>query len=105
MWQIIRKQTRPNTSVPFFGMQTAPVTDEFKMYYQQNFVLTDKLIYMHNEISEDSLELFMTMIWDSRESVDAFLADPIIVEQLLSVKQTFMDERGITEILVSNSEV
>ena len=105
MWQVIRKQTRPNTSVQFFGMQTAPVTDELKTYYQQNYVLTDKLIYMHNEISEDSLELFMTMIWDSRESIDEFLADPVIVEQLLNIKKTFMDERGMTEILISNNEV
>lgn len=105
MWQIIRKQTRPNTSVPFFGMQTAPVSDEFKTYWQQNYVLTDKLIYMHNELSEDSLELFMTIIWDSRASVDQFEADTYITENLISIKRAWMDERGITEILVSNAEV
>jgi hypothetical protein len=105
MWQIIRKQTRPNTNVPFFGMQTAPVTDEFKTYWQQNYVLTDKLIYMHNELSEDSLELFMTIIWDSRASVDEFEADTYITENLISIKRAWMTERGITEILVSNAEV
>lgn len=105
MWQIIRKQTRPNTSVPFFQQSSAPVTDELKLYYQQNYVLTDKVIYMHHEISEDSLELFITMIWDSRESIDGFLADPIIIEQLLNIKDTFMEERGLTEIIVSNTEV
>lgn len=105
MWQIIRKQTRPNTSVPFFGMQTAPVSDEFKTYWQQNYVLTDKLIYMHNELSEDSLELFMTIIWDSRASVDEFEADTYITENLISIKRAWMDERGITEILVNNAEV
>lgn len=105
MWQIIRKQTRPNTSVPFFGMQTAPVSDEFKTYWQQNYVLTDKLIYMHNELSEDSLELFMTIIWDSRASVDQFEADTYITENLISIKRAWMDERGITEILVNNAEV
>lgn len=105
MWQIMRKQTRPNTSVPFFGMQTAPVSDEFKTYWQQNYVLTDKLIYMHNELSEDSLELFMTIIWDSRASVDEFEADTYITENLISIKRAWMDEHGITEILVSNAEV
>ena len=105
MWQIIRKQTRPNTNVPFFGMQTAPVTDEFKTYWQQNYILTDKLIYMHNELSEDSLELFMTIIWDSRASVDEFEADTYITENLISIKRAWMTERGITEILVSNAEV
>jgi hypothetical protein len=105
MWQIIRKQTRPNTNVPFFGMQTAPVTDEFKTYWQQNYILTDKLIYMHNELSEDSLELFTTIIWDSRASVDAFEADTYITENLISIKRAWMAERGITEILVSNAEV
>jgi hypothetical protein len=105
MWQIIRKQTRPNTSVQFFGMQTAPVTDEFKTYWEQNYVLTNKLIYIHNELSEDSLELFMTIIWDSRASVDEFEADTYITENLISIKRAWMTERGITEILVSNAEV
>jgi hypothetical protein len=105
MWQIVRKQTRPNTSVQFFSMQTAPVQDEFKVHWKETYVLTDKLIYIHNEISEDQLESNTTMIWDSRESIDQMLADPMVQEGLLAIKKTYLEENGIVEILVSNTEV
>jgi hypothetical protein len=47
----------------------------------------------------------MTIIWDSRASVDEFEADTYITENLISIKRAWMAERGITEILVSNAEV
>lgn len=105
MWQIVRKQTRPDTSVQFFSMQTAPVEEEFKIHWKTTYVMTDKLIYIHNEISEDQLESHTTMIWDSRESIDEMLADPIVQTGLLAIKQAYLAENGIVEILVTNTEV
>jgi len=105
MWQTVRKQTRPNIDVPFFNMRTTLVSDDFKLYWRDTFVSTDKLVYMHSDMSEDQLENTITMIWNSRESVDEMLADPRVQAELLAVKQAYLEETGITEIIVSNQEV
>ena len=105
MWQIIRKQIRPNVDVPFFSMQTDLVSNEFKQHWRDTYVQTDKLIYIHAEPSEDNLSLSITMIWDSRESVDAMLADPIVQENLLTIKNAYLEQNGIVEIVELNQEV
>jgi hypothetical protein len=105
MWQIVRKQTRTSTAVPFFNMQHPSLTDSFKQYWQDTYIKTDKMIYVHVELSEDSLDMYLTMIWDSRESIDAMIADERVQAELLSLKQTFLEENGSVEIVVSNQEV
>lgn len=105
MWQTVRKQIRPNTNVPFFNMRTTLVSDEFKLYWRDTFISTDKLVYMHSDLSEDQLENTITMIWNSRESVDEMLADPKVQAELITVKQAYLQENGITEVLISNQEV
>ncbi len=105
MWQIVRKQTRPNTTVPFFNMQHPSITEDFKKYWQETFVRTDKLIYVHVETSEDNLNMYLTMIWDSRESIDAMIADPRAQAELLSIKEAYLLENGMTEIVESNQAV
>lgn len=106
MWQSIRKQIRPNTDVRFFAMaNNTVITDEFKEYWVSTYSLTDKCIYVHSEVSEDGLELTTTMIWDSRESIDQMLSDPVCIEQLLDIKDAYLQENNIQEILVSTTEV
>lgn len=106
MWQIIRKQTRPNATVNFFTMaNNTLVSTDFKSYWADTYALTDKIIYVGTDISEDQLELTTTMIWDSRESIDQMLTDPICIEQLLNVKDAYLQENNMQEILVSSMEV
>jgi hypothetical protein len=106
MWQIIRKQVRPNTDVNFFSQATNPnVSDSFKEYWVQTYSITDKSIYIGAEVSDDRLELTITMIWDSRESVDQMLNDPRCITELLEVKKAYLLENNIEEILIESSEV
>jgi hypothetical protein len=105
MWQIVRKQTRPSTAVPFFNMGHPSLTASFKQYWQETYVLTDKLIYVHVELSEDMLDMYLTMIWDSRESIDAMIADERVNAELLDIKKAFLEEHGSVEIVESNQEV
>ena len=81
------------------------VSKEFKEYWASTFAVPDKIIYFGTEMSEDQLELTMTMIWDSRESIDQMLTDPICIEQLLNVKDAYLQENNMQEILVSSMEV
>lgn len=106
MWQTIRKQTRPNLEVQFFGPAHSPGVDpSFKQYWQDTYINSDKLIYAHTELSEDQLEMTLTMIWDSRETVDAMLADTNVLENFMPVKNAYLEQNGMTEIVVSNEEI
>lgn len=106
MWQLIRKQIRPNLEVNFFQQANNElISDEFKTYWVDTYVATDKCIYVSGEPSEDGLELTITMLWDSRESIDAMLNDPICHEGLFAVKAAYLAENQIQEFIVSSLEV
>lgn len=106
MWQTIRKQTRPNLEVAFFGPAHSPGVDpSFKQHWQDTYVNTNKLIYSHTEVSADQLEMTITMIWDSRESVDAMLADSVVVTSFLTVKNAYLEANGMSEIVISKEQI
>lgn len=106
MWQTIRKQTRPSLDVAFFGPAHSPgVQPTFKQYWQDTYINSDKLIYAHTELSEDQLEMTITMIWDSRETVDAMLADATVIAEFLPIKNAYLEANGMTEIVISNEEI
>lgn len=76
MFKIIKKQTRPNTSVQFWQGQNDPaMTDEFRNYFYENYVLTGKFISATPAVSGDGLELTNTFIWNSEADFDAAQAD------------------------------
>lgn len=106
MWQTIRKQTRPSTDIEFFGPSVSAGLDpSFKSYWQSTFVDSGKLIYAHQEVSEDQLELIITMIWDSKESVDEMLADPTVLADFFPIKNGYLEQHGMTEFLVTSEEI
>jgi hypothetical protein len=106
MFQVIRKQTRPSTNVNFFAQANNPhITDSFKEYWVQTYSLTDKCVYIDAQVSDDRLELTVTMIWDSRESIQQMLDDPRCIAELLEVKAAYLQENNIQEILVESTEV
>lgn len=81
MFKIVRKQTRPNTNVPFWqGGNDPSVTDEFRNYFYENYVLTGKFISVTPTTSSDGLELTNTSIWNSEEEHDAVKDDLIVQE-------------------------
>lgn len=102
MFKIIKKQTRPNTSVPFWQGQNDPaMTDEFRNYFYENYVLTGKFISATPAVSNDGLELTNTAIWNSEADFDAAQADVVVQEGLRDKARAHTTAQGITMVDVS----
>ena len=99
MFKVVKIQTRPNTSVPFWQGRIDPaLTDEFRNYYYETYVLTGKFISVTAEISADELSLTNTMIWNSDSDWQSMLADPIAQEGLINKSKAHLATHGITEV-------
>jgi hypothetical protein len=102
MFKVIRKQTRPNTSVPFWQGQNDPaMTDEFRNYFYETYVLTGKFISVTPAVSGDGLELTNTAIWNSEADYDASSNDPICQEGHLNKAEAHHTANGIILEIVS----
>ena len=102
MFKITRKQTRPNSSVQFWQGQNSPtMTDEFRNYFYESYVLTGKFISATPVISEDGLELTTTTIWNSESDYNESQNDPICIEGMLNKSTAHKEATGIsTEITI-----
>lgn len=102
MFKVIRKQTRPNTSVEFWKDGRDPaMTDEFRNYFYENYVLTGKFISVTPELSSDGLELTNTAIWNSETDANEYLADVLVQEGQFNKAAAHCDANGITVVVVS----
>ena len=78
MFKVIRKQTRPNTSVPFWqGANDPSMTDEFRNYFYEKYVLTGKFISASPAVSDNGLELTNTLIWNSQADFEECKNDAV----------------------------
>jgi len=101
MFKVIRKQTRPNTSVEFWqGANDPAMTDEFRNYFYETYVLTGKFISATPAVSADGLELTNTLIWNSQADFDACKNDPICQEGLFDKAKSALN--GIITVDVSS---
>lgn len=102
MFKVIRKQIRPNTSVEFWqGGRDPAMTDEFRNYFYENYVLTGKFISVTPELSSDGLELTNTAIWNSESDTNEWLADARVQEEQINKAAAYCDANGITVVVVS----
>mgnify|MGYP000132306783 CR=1 FL=1 len=99
MFKVVKIQTRPNTSVPFWqGRNDPALTDEFRNYFYENYVLTGKFISVNPEVSSDGLELTNTMIWNSEADWQSMLADPVVQEGLIDKAKAHIAAQNIVEV-------
>lgn len=90
MFKIVKRQIRPSLDVEFWDMRSLP--KEIRMI----MVLKTKNVYSANEqYSDDNLTQIRTAIWKDKESHDAFLQDPIVIENFLKPRDQYMRENGI----------
>jgi len=83
MFKVIRKQTRPNTNVPFWQGQNDPaMSDDFRNYFYENYILTGKFISSTPEVGNNGLELTTTAIWNSEADCDESRNDPVCIAGL-----------------------
>jgi len=78
MWQVVRTQTRPNTSVDFF-LSEQHTSAETKQYMYSTYVETGKQLMMTKETSDDGLTLTVTQIWQSQEDYIECKNDPVSI--------------------------
>ena len=99
MFKVVKIQTRPNTSVPFWqGRNDPALTDEFRNYFYETYVLTGKFVSANSETSADTLELKNTMIWSSEADWHALLADPVAQEGLINKSKAHLAAQNIAEV-------
>lgn len=72
MLTIVTSYTRPNTSVPFFVKP-----QEFTTMFNNNYVLTGKLIESKTEMTNNGLTAVVTAKWRTRADFSEFLAEPL----------------------------
>lgn len=105
MYIIIRKVTRPNTSLEFRNMLHESVAPETRQHWVETYKVTGKCVLVDAVLSENQLEMNTTMIWDSKDSWDEYQADPILVAGLFTPIHAYQDENGFTRSLVSEEEL
>jgi len=100
---MIRKLTRPNIDTPWVGIVTT-LDPLHGKHFSENYIVNGKHIFRNEEDDASGLERTITIIWDSKEVWEEFLADPIMQEMRDNIFQKFRDS-GIIETIVSLSEI
>jgi hypothetical protein len=102
MFKVIRKQTRPSTSVQFWQGQNDPsMTDDFRNYFYENYVLPGKFISVTPEVGANGLELTNTSIWNSEADYSAHQADPVCQEGNIQKAEAHNTANGIVSVEIS----
>jgi hypothetical protein len=105
MYQIIRKQTRPNTDVPFCILRTSDqLSEEVKKHFWENYISKEKHLLATDNVSENGLELTIVTIWDSQESFLEFKSDEIC-NQMATIVSDHCLANGITNDLISAGDI
>lgn len=105
MYIVTKKQVRPNQTVDFFNISSPLISLEAKEYYKNNYKLTGKLVYVDVGLSDDGLTQTASMMWESKQVYDEFMADPIIGAQIRDISDEYRIANGITTELVSTEEI
>ena len=102
MFKIVRKQTRPNTSVQFWQGQNDPaMTDDFRNHFYEKYVLTGKFISVTPSVSGDGLELTNTVIWNSEADFNDAQADAKVQAGNIGPAESHCASNGIVSEEVS----
>jgi hypothetical protein len=105
MWQVVRKQVRPSTSVEFYDPTTSTTLDKnILKYFFQNYILTGKHIDVTKVVSEDGLTQIITVLWESQEAENEFTNDSMTTV-LLEDGQNYRTANGISLEMVSSGNL
>ncbi len=91
MYKIIKKQVRPNTSVPFYSI----ADEEFKAWLAETYFKTGKMLPPEITVSEDGLELSTTVIFASEEVAREWKYNPVVAEKLHALQEAYCEANGI----------
>jgi len=94
MYKIIKKQIRPNTSVPFYTLADL----EFKAWLGQNYIMNGKMMPPEVTLSEDGLEQSTVIFFQSEDAAREWKYDAYVVEKLQAPMEAYCAANNI-EIL------
>lgn len=105
MWQVVRKQVRPSTSVEFYDPTTSVTLDKnILKYFFQQYIMPGKHIDVTKTVSEDGLTQTITVLWESETAEAEFANDPQTVA-LYDDGQNYRTTNGISLEMISASSV
>ena len=91
MFKIIKKQIRPNTSVDFY----VPKNSELLQWLSTNYFQTGKMWPPEVSISEDGLEMSITIHFLSEEVAREWKYNPYVIENLHTPQEAYCAANGI----------
>jgi hypothetical protein len=104
MWQVVRKQVRPSTSVEFYDPTTSSTLDKnILRYFFQHYIMPGKHIDVTKTVSDDGLTQTITVLWESEAAEIEFTNDSMTTA-LLEDGQNYRTANSISlEMISSNS--
>ena len=105
MYQTIRQQIRPNTTVEFYSPENSVnIRQDMKYHLFTTYIQTGKQVDVTKTLSEDGLTQTITFLWDSVESKTEFTNDPVTV-LINADSDAYRIENGIILQFVSEGEI
>jgi hypothetical protein len=105
MYQIIKKQTRPNTSVGFYSPQESETLPrEFNKIFYDKYIVTGKQINVATSESEDGLTQTITSTWISEEAANEFLNDSEMT-YLINDRDLHSSTHNVNVTLISKTTI
>lgn len=101
MYRVTRKSVRKNASTPWFyetldDAHTAEVVGRFKI---------DGGVSQERVVSEDGLTLTATYLFNSMETLVAFMSDPVVIENIVVPQQVYEFNNEIESSYVTEEVV
>ena len=103
MYQVIKKLTRPNLDTPWPNIEVS-ISVAHSEHLNVNYLSTGKHIFRNIEDDVNGLERTLTVLWESKDVYEEFVADSLMQEMRDNISQKFKDS-GISENIVSLSEI
>lgn len=94
MYQITKRIVVPDSSVeiPYWMAVASPEhLEHFRIHYEE----TDKHLFRYPDNTENPLERLVYIIWDSKESYDECMADPVM-QEMRDAHAALLGSLGIT---------
>jgi hypothetical protein len=94
MYELTLTSTRPTTDVEFFSANDGQ-HEAFRNNWGTKYLLTGKVMLAEIDLSSDKLTQTITHAWDSEESFNESIADPVVID-FATKREEYNNTHGIT---------
>lgn len=106
MFEVVKKNTRPNTNVEFFNIKHIPgISAEAAKYFPEKYIKTGKCISITKTLSDDNLIEFTVEKWDSRDSYLEYMCDSFFDDHIKQFAIEHAIKYGIKFEMISAKEL